>query len=212
MRKTITRGVLRILPLALSLWLFWTIGDGLNNFGLALLRLVGISQPWAGSGFVLVLTLLLIIGLAFSVSPIVWLYQKLEDQILRFPLLKTVYGAIKDMASLISTDPEKTKERQTVLVKQANDTYIVGFVTANDVPRAVGQALEKHNETDEWVPVLMQVSYQIAGVTLLVRKADLIYVDWPFEDAMQFMLTAGLYKSTEQEAASPGIRPNATPD
>lgn len=212
MRKTITRGVLRILPLALSLWLFWTIGDGLNNVGLALLRLVGISQPWAGSGFVLVLILLLIVGLAFSVSPIVWMYQKLEDQILRFPLLKTVYGAIKDMASLISTDPKKTKNRQTVLVKQANDTYIVGFVTANEVPKAVGQALKKHDETDEWVPVLMQVSYQIAGVTLLVRKSDLIYVDWPFEDAMQFMLTAGLYKSPEQEAPAPGIQPNVTPD
>ncbi len=195
MRKTITRGILRVLPLALSIWLFWSIGDGLNSFGLALLSVIGIHQPWAGSGFVLVLILLLIIGLAFSVSPIAWLYQKLENQILRFPLLKTVYGAIKDMASLLSTDPEKTKERQTVLVKQANDTYIVGFVTANDVPAPVGQALSEHHESDEWVPVLMQVSYQIAGVTLLVRKSDLIYVDWPFEDAMQFMLTAGLYKS-----------------
>lgn len=204
MRRTITRGILRILPLALSLWLFWSVGDGLNNFGLALLRLVGIDQPWAGSGLVLVLILLLIIGLAFSVSPIVWLYQRLEDQILRFPLLKTVYGAIKDMASLLSTDPEKTRERQTVLIKQANDTYIVGFVTANDVPGPVNQALEKHDEADEWVPVLMQVSYQIAGVTLLVRKSDLIYVDWPFEDAMQFMLTAGLYKSKEQSKPSPG--------
>lgn len=199
MRRTITRGILRILPLALSLWLFWSIGDGLNNFGLALLRLVGINQPWAGSGFVLVLILLLIIGLAFSVSPIVWLYQKLENQILRFPLLKTVYGAIKDMASLVSTDPEKTTKRQTVLIKQANHTYIVGFVTANDVPGPVSRALEKQDEADEWVPVLMQVSYQIAGVTLLVRKSDLIYVDWPFEDAMQFMLTAGLYKSAGQK-------------
>ena len=42
----------------------------------------------------------------------------------------------------------------------------------------------------------MQISYQIAGVTVLVRKSDLVTVDWPFEDAMQFMLTAGLYKKT----------------
>jgi len=200
MRKTITRGILRVLPLALSVWLFWSIGDGLNNVGLVLLRLVGIDQPWAGSGVVLILLLLLVIGLAFSVSPIAWLFQQLENQILRFPLLKTVYGAIKDMASLISTDPEQTKERQTVLVKQANDTYVVGFVTASGIPGPVGQALEARHETDEWVPVLMQISYQIAGVTILVRKSDLVYVDWPFEDAMQFMLTAGLYKSAGQKA------------
>ncbi|WP_028671450.1 DUF502 domain-containing protein [Saccharospirillum impatiens] len=203
MRKTMTRGILRVLPLALTVWLFWSIGGGLNSFGLALLSVVGINQPWAGSGFVLILILLLIIGLAFSVSPIAWLYQRLEDQILRFPLLKTVYGAIKDMASLISTDPEKTQQRQTVLIKQANDSYIVGFVTADDVPGPVHRALSEHHDQEGWVPVLMQVSYQIAGVTILVRRSDLIYVDWPFEDAMQFMLTAGLYKSSDTNKAPP---------
>ena len=116
MRKTITRGILRVLPLALSLWLFWSIGDGLNNLGLLLLRLVGIDQPWTGSGVVLILLLLLVIGLAFSVSPIAWLFQQLENQILRFPLLKTVYGAIKDMASLISTDPEQTTPTWSALL------------------------------------------------------------------------------------------------
>lgn len=198
MRKTITRGILRVLPLALSLWLFWSIGDGLNRVGLLMLGLVGIDQPWTGSGVVLILLLLLIIGLAFSVSPVAWLFQRLENQILRFPLLKTVYGAIKDMASLVSTDPEHAKERQTVLVKQANDTYVVGFVTASGLPEPVGQVLEARDETDDWVPVLMQISYQIAGVTVLVRKSDLLYVDWPFEDAMQFMLTAGLYKGASE--------------
>jgi uncharacterized membrane protein len=205
MRKTITRGILRILPLALSLWLFWSIGDGLNDFGLTLLSTVGIDDPWMGSGFILVMILLLIIGLAFSVSPIAWLFQRLEDQILRFPLLKTVYGAIKDMASLVSTDPEKTKRRQTVLVKQANDSYIVGFVTADDVPGSISRALNEHHEAEQWVPVLIQVSYQIAGLTVLTRKSDLIYVDWSFEDAMQFMLTAGLSKSTGQNSLQPGL-------
>ena len=68
MRKTITRGILRVLPLALSLWLFWSIGDGLNNLGLLLLRLVGIDQPWTGSGVVLILLLLLVIGRRHSMT------------------------------------------------------------------------------------------------------------------------------------------------
>ena len=38
MRKTITRGILRVLPLALSVWLFWSIGEGLNNVGLRIER------------------------------------------------------------------------------------------------------------------------------------------------------------------------------
>jgi uncharacterized membrane protein len=94
------------------------------------------------------------------------------------------------MASLVVSDAKKPAQRQTVLVKQANGTYVVGFVTASHLPAPVEQALEK--EGNEWVPVLMQLSYQVAGVTTLVKKSDLKYVDWPFEEAMRFMLTAGI--------------------
>ena len=201
MQKVITRGIVRILPMAASLWIFWSISVGLNNIGLALLRLVGINDPWQGTGFIVVFGLLLVLGLAFAVSPIFWLYQKLEQQILRFPLIKTVYSAIQDMASLVSTDSKKTEYRQTVLVKQANDSFVVGFVTAADVPSAVKTALAQQDMNEEWVPVLMQLSYQIAGVTTLVKKADLIYVDWPFEDAMRFMLTAGISQPSKPAVA-----------
>jgi len=201
MQKVITRGIVRILPMAASLWIFWSISVGLNDIGLALLRLVGINDPWQGTGFIVVFGLLLVLGLAFAVSPIFWLYQKLEQQILRFPLIKTVYSAIQDMASLVSTDSKKTEYRQTVLVKQANDSFVVGFVTAADVPSAVKTALAQQDMNEEWVPVLMQLSYQIAGVTTLVKKADLIYVDWPFEDAMRFMLTAGISQPSKPAVA-----------
>ena len=44
----------------------------------------------------------------------------------------------------------------------------------------------------DWVPVLFQLSYQMAGVTSLVKREDLILVDWSFEEAMRFNLTAGI--------------------
>ena len=116
MQKVITRGIVRILPMAASLWIFWSISVGLNDIGLALLRLVGINDPWQGTGFIVVFGLLLVLGLAFAVSPIFWLYHKLEQQILRFPLIKTVYSAIQDMASLVSTDSKKTEYRRMTIL------------------------------------------------------------------------------------------------
>jgi uncharacterized membrane protein len=190
MQKAITRGIVNILPLALSLWLFWSIMVALENIGRTLLGLVGIADPWNGTGFVVVFGLLLGAGLIFSVSPVMWVFHRIEKQLLRFPLFKPVYSSIKDMASLVVSDAKKPAQRQTVLVKQANDTYVVGFVTASHLPAPVEQALE--TEGDEWVPVLMQLSYQVAGVTTLVKKSDLTFVDWPFEEAMRFMLTAGI--------------------
>jgi uncharacterized membrane protein len=43
--------------------------------------------------------------------------------------------------------------------------------------------------------VLFQLSYQVAGVTSLIKREDLIEVNWSFEDAMRFNLTAGISSS-----------------
>lgn len=190
MQKAVTRGIINILPLALSLWLFWSIMIALENIGRTLLNVAGIVNPWNGAGFAMVFILLMTAGLVFSVSPVLWVFQKVETQLLKFPLFKPVYSAIKDMASLMVSDAKQPAQRQTVLVKQANDTYVVGFVTADHLPHSVEAKLNTPDE--QWVPVLMQLSYQVAGVTTLVRKSDLTFVDWPFEEAMRFMLTAGI--------------------
>lgn len=198
MRRAITRGIINILPLAISLWLFWSVFIALENIGNSLILLLGYDEPIRGSGFLFVFGILLAAGFAFSISPVMWLYKKVESQLLRFPLFKPVYSAIKDMAELMSSDPKTAKTRQTVLIKQANDSYAVGFVTADYLPDSVDQALKKDNQDEQWVPVLMQLSYQVAGVTVLVKKSDLTYVDWPFEDAMRFMLTAGISQGRDK--------------
>ncbi len=198
MKKTILQGILHILPLVLSLWIFWSIIVTLDDFGLSILQLVGINLAWKGIGFILIFAVLLIAGLAFSVSPVRWLYQKIETQVLRFPLFKTVYGAIKDLASLVSTGDKAATQRQTVLLKQSNGSFVVGFVTSDKLPKPLQEALPS-NENDQWVPVLLQLSYQVAGVTSIVKRSDLIYVDWSFEEAMRFMLTAGISQTGKSE-------------
>lgn len=198
MQKAITRGIINILPLALSLWLFWTVMAGLENIGQTLILWFGINDAFQGAGLIIVLAILLTAGLVFSVSPVMWLFHKLEAQLLKFPLFKPVYSSIKDMASLVVSDAKKPTTRQTVLVRQANNTYVVGFITANHLPNSVEKAL--HSEGETWVPVLMQLSYQVAGVTTLVKKSDLTYIDWPFEEAMRFMLTAGISQAGQSDS------------
>lgn len=196
MQKTLLRGTLNLLPLALSIWFFWSITVALDDLGNAILTLIGFEHQWMGSGFTLIFCLLLMAGVAFSVSPIIWLYQKLEKQILRFPFFRTIYSSIKDLASLASLDESKSKQRQTVLFKQSNGAFIIGFVTSENIPKVVTDALP--GDDSEWVPVLIQMSYQVAGITSLVKRSDLIYVDWSFEEAMRFMLTAGISPANQK--------------
>ncbi|MFM2482148.1 DUF502 domain-containing protein [Celerinatantimonas sp. YJH-8] len=196
MKRTLIRGLLNVLPMALSLWIFWSLFASLDELGNAILSLVGLQKVFTGTGFLLVVLLVFAAGLLFSVSPIVWLWSWIERQLMRFPLFKSVYGSIRDIASLMNNDPSKPKHQQTVLVRQANGSYVVGFMMAESVPHPLQDALPD----GQWVPVLFQMSYQMAGVTSLVKREDLIWVDWSFEEAMRFNLTASLSKPAEDEA------------
>ncbi|KFZ38099.1 hypothetical protein HR45_06215 [Shewanella mangrovi] len=194
MKRTLIRGLLNVLPMALSLWLFWSLFASLDELGKLMLSTVGQQSLFTGAGFLLVVMLVFIAGLLFSVSPIVWLWNWVERQLMRFPLFKSVYGSIRDIASLMNRDPSKPKNQQTVLVKQANGGYVVGFIMTETAPQPLLDALPE----GEWVPVLFQLSYQMAGVTSLVKREDLIMVDWSFEEAMRFNLTAGISKPADE--------------
>ncbi|GGZ28383.1 MULTISPECIES: DUF502 domain-containing protein [Shewanella] len=188
MKQTLIRGLLNLLPMALSLWLFWSLFESLDSLGKLLFSLLGMDTVFIGAGFILVTALVFIAGLLFSVSPIVWLWSWIERQLMRFPLFKSVYGSIRDIASLMNRDGSKPKSQQTVLVRQANGGFVVGFIMTDKPPQPLLDALPD----GDWVPVLFQLSYQMAGVTSLVKREDLIMVDWSFEEAMRFNLTAGI--------------------
>ncbi|MCE9685030.1 DUF502 domain-containing protein [Shewanella sp. AS16] len=194
MKRTLARGLMNVLPMAISLWLFWSLFVSLDGLGVLLLELLGIDTHVRGEGFILVGLLVFVVGLAFSVSPIAWLYAWLERQLMRFPLFKSVYGSIRDIASLMNRDG-KPKQQKTVLVKQANGGFVVGFIMTDKPPRPLLDALPE----GDWVPVLFQLSYQMAGVTSLVKREDLIPVDWSFEEAMRFNLTAGISQTPQRQ-------------
>lgn len=127
MKKTLARGLMNLLPMALSLWLFWSLFVSLDGLGIFILALVGINQHFVGVGFILVVALVFAVGLLFSVSPIVWIYGWIERQLMRFPLFKSVYGSIRDIASLMNREG-KLNTQQTVLVKQANGAMWSGLL------------------------------------------------------------------------------------
>ncbi|MCE9852438.1 DUF502 domain-containing protein, partial [Shewanella chilikensis] len=149
MKQTLIRGLLNLLPMALSLWLFWSLFESLDSLGKLLFSLLGMDTVFIGAGFILVTALVFIAGLLFSVSPIVWLWSWIERQLMRFPLFKSVYGSIRDIASLMNRDGSKPKSQQTVLVRQANGGFVVGFIMTDKPPQPLLDALPD----GDWVPV-----------------------------------------------------------
>lgn len=187
MKTFLKRGALTVLPTALSIWIIYSLVIMLDDLGTHLISVAGMEEPVKGTGVLLILLLLMVVGAILSFRISRWLYALFEKVLMNFPVLNTIYSAIKDITNLI--DGEKQIAHRTVLVRQSNGSFMLGFVTSETLPKALGEALPKD---EKWVTVLYPLSYQVAGVPNLVKESEIIGVDWDFEGAMRFMLTAGV--------------------
>lgn len=193
--KSLVKGSMVVLPLLITVWAIWSAFVWLNGIGLDLLAFLHLSSLYfPGIGLLLMLALLLITGLAFEFNPVGWIYQYVEEALLRFPLVKTLYGAVKDFAAMF--DKEKEQSKQTVLLKVENLGQVIGFITTTKMPTPLQDALGR-----ELVAVYVPMSYMIGGHTVFVPKDDLTLVDWSFEDAMRFAITAGVSQTQAKHPA-----------
>jgi uncharacterized membrane protein len=186
--RTLLRGAILLLPALITLWLLWTALAGLDQFGAALLRLADWDDPAPGAGLALIMVLMVVSGALIPINPMSWLFDRIEDWFMRFPLIKTVYGATRDFVRLM--DKERKQEfKQAVLVEVPGLGPAIGFVTAEHLPNAVTARLD---DAEARVPVYLPLSYQIGGFTLFIARAHITPVEWPFEEAMRYVMTAGV--------------------
>lgn len=189
--KSFLKGAMVVLPLLITAWLLWSTLLWLNQIGLNALAWLGIHNPLIpGLGLILMLLSVLMVGLLFQFNPISWLYERIENTLLRFPIVRTLYGAIKDFAEMF--DREKQQDQPVVLVTLPGGTQAVGFITSQSLPTVLKAS---NDDEDPRVAVYLPMSYMVGGYTIIVPRSQLQALDWSFEDAMRFALTAGVSQS-----------------
>ena len=186
--RTFLTGLMTVLPVVATFYLLaWLVVAVESIFGAAMRAILPEKLYWPGMGFVLVVLLVFLIGLLMRT----WVAQKLfawsEKLLHRMPVVKTVYGPIRDFFSFL-TEPKQQGLQQVVTVQLGNsDVRLVGFLTRDDLG-GLPQGIDKEGN----VAVYLPMSYQIGGYMVLVPRSAVQPVAMSLEDAMRFTLTAGL--------------------
>lgn len=186
--RTFLRGAVLLLPVLVTLWLVWAVLTGLDDLGVRVLQFLGWGGAWPGSGLIMIVLLMLLGGTLFRINPVSWLYNRVEKALLQAPLIKTIYSAVRDFVRLMDAD-NKHAFKQTVLVDIPGLGPAVGFITSDHVPPAIAGGSQG---LDVRVPVYLPMSYMVGGYTLFIERSRITPVDWRFEDAMRFVMTAGV--------------------
>ena len=179
------RGLGVVLPVGLTLYFVYFLAVTAEQLVGGLIRwFVPDNWYWPGIGLmfsVIVLTcigyLVRVPGLGFILSVTDWVFSNI-------PLVKSVYATLKDFTSFLSSAKGTDDNGKPVLVSLGPDARLVGLVT-NSSTEIIG------GDPDH-VLVYLPMSYQIGGYTVLMHKDKLQELDMSLEEAMSFVVTAGV--------------------
>ncbi len=187
LRGALVRGLVVVLPIALTLWLLWWLASSTEALLQQLITLFIPERHYRpGMGIAAALVLLLVAGVMVNALLIRRLLAAWEAFLDRIPLVKTIYAAIRDFLQLLPAGG-KRRELRRVVVARLGDARLIGFVT-QDHAEEFGVADPAH----ELVAVYFPFSYQIGGYTALLPRRLLEPLDMRIEDAMRLVLTGGL--------------------
>lgn len=186
--KNILTGIITILPITLTLYLFyWLMVSTEAILGGELTRVLPEAIYLPGMGVAAGLVIAFFIGMLMHTYVVQRLFARGEQLFLRLPLVRMVYPAIRDFIDYFS--PMKKKDFEQVVAVELGDTGMqaIGLVTQADATR-----LPAGFGKQDCVLVYLPMSYMIGGYALLVPRNALRPLDMSMDEAMRFILTAGV--------------------
>lgn len=185
--NTFLKGLAAVLPVTLTLYLVYWLGVTAEDFlgrGLKLLLPAGVYRP--GMGLVVGFLVVLIVGTMINAYIVRRAIRFGETLLARIPLVKTIFGALKDLTRFLPASGER-RDLQRVVLWRFGTARVIGFVTSE----SVHEALRKECGGDV-VPVYFPMSYQIGGYTLYLPHSELEPSDLTVEEALRLVLIGGV--------------------
>ena len=190
--KHILTGLVTILPVVLTLYLFyWLVVSAESVLGGMIRVWLPENMYWPGMGVIVGLAAVFSVGLLMHAYVVQRVFAEGERLLYHTPVIKSIYPALRDFLNYFS--PDTRKEFQQVVSVTLGDSgmQVIGFVTQADP-----EGLPEDFRQEDSVLVYLPLSYMIGGYAVLVPRSAVQPIDMNMEEAMRFTLTAGVTGST----------------
>lgn len=196
-KRYLISGLVAVVPLGITWLLFDFIFGQLAKFGLPLVRIVARDIRDDAPGFATLLLELWFQELLAVVIVLIGLYllgwvtnriigrkliSALETLLDRVPLVKTVYGSVKRLISVLQTKPENV-QRVVLIEFPHSDMKCIGLVTRTLIDETNGTELAA-----VYVPTTPNPT---SGYLEIVPVDRIVSTDWTIDEAMNFLISGG---------------------
>lgn len=198
--KIFFTGVFTVLPVVATVYLVIWVVSAIEGFlGRQLKLLIPDELYHAGMGLLFAVVLIFAVGLLMHALLFRQIIKLGESALLGIPVIKIVYKSLKDFFGLFSGD-QTGELLQVVLVQlPGSQMKLLGFITRSDFSD-LPQGLANPDD----VAVYLPMSYQVGGYTVIVPRSSATPVTMARDEAMRFVLTAGLKAQGRQSLPASG--------
>tara|TARA_B100001057_G_scaffold225077_2_gene225348 strand:+ start:3287 stop:3976 length:690 start_codon:yes stop_codon:yes gene_type:complete len=202
LRTSFLTGIVVIAPVALTLWLIWSVIGWFDSVVLPFVpdayrpeqilnTIFGydLKLNIRGVGVVVFLVFATLVG---------WLAKGLigrsfikyaENLVNRMPVVRSFYSGIKQIAETVFAQQERSFEKACLIEYPRKEIWAIGFVSTT----AKGEIAERNSSKGPMVSVFVPTTPNpTSGFLLFFPKADIIELDMSIEDAAKLVISAGL--------------------
>lgn len=224
-RSYFLRGLAVLLPTILTIWIFilgynFIQGNISIHINRGLVRLImlthgidwhnaDVRKPlvdfwvygWGSTaGFLIALVVVFVVGalLASVLGRTLW--RKVEKFIMNTPFLRQVYPYVKQVTDLLLTRQEQQKAllRPVAVEYPRKGIWSIGYMTGGGI-RKIVEGVDK-----EFVTILIPTApTPLSGFVIMVPKEDTIDLDISVEEALRFIISAGVVTPLQWRSALP---------
>ena len=210
LRNNFLTGLIVIAPIGLTTWLIWTVIGWVDGFVLPFVPRRYNPEVWLqenldvavdihgiGVAFFLVFTVL--IGWAAKGFIGRSLLRYAEGLMARLPIVRSIYGGIKQIAETIFTQDNQSFENACLVEYPRRGIWAIGFISTG----AKGEVAARASQ-DMMSVFLPTTPNPTSGFLLFVPVEDVVMLDMSVEDAAKLVISAGLvYPNGAPEGDAP---------
>lgn len=188
--RTFLRGLLVVVPLGLTIYVFFRVLDWVDG-----LRRLPVIRDYDFPGLGVLLTLLLITAVGALARNFLAQHalRVLEGWVGRLPLVKLVYGSLRDLTDALVGDKKSFDQPVWFEEHEGSEVKRLGFVTRDSMEN-VGLA--------DHVAVYQPLSFSFGGFLFLVPRERVHRVDLDSGRAMALIVSGGVSGGDGTESKS----------
>lgn len=200
LRASFLTGLVVVLPTGLTLWLIWSVVGWLDGWILPLIpaayqpealvhRFFGpeANFPLRGVGVAVFLVFTVLIGWMARGFLGRTLMGQAERMVDRVPVVRSVYGGLKQITETVFAQKEKTFDRTCLVQFPRAGSWAVGLVASS--PK--GEIAAKLPGQD-LIAVFVALTPLTSGMLIYVPRADVIFLDMKPDEAAKLVVSGGL--------------------